>query len=473
MDLFTAMQTGMSYTENGALTNSSTLSKNLDLFSRIGASRGKDIEDLFTRAWNEDRNLATAILLWAGDVRGGAGERKQFKDLIRLVVGYSRYEVDANDLFQRIVELGRFDNLFTFVGTELEAQALEFYAERLREKNGLAAKWAPREKSAKSTFAYKLRKALGLTSRQYRKMLVELSDTVEQKMCAGEFEAINYSHVPSVAAARYQKAFLRKDETRYRSYLDALTKGEAKINAGAVYPYDVIQSVKYGVNTAADAQWKALPDYCEGSDERLIAVVDTSGSMGVQVSGSVTAMDVAISLGMYVAERMEGVFKDKFITFSERPVLQEIKGDTLTQRYKAMSRADWSMSTNLKSVFELILNAAVKHNVPQEQMPTKVLIVSDMEFNHAVDSRGRSDTLFKVIDQMYADAGYTRPALVFWNVNSRGSNYPVQQGDTNTALVSGFSPAIMRSVLSAKTVTPEQVMLDTVWKERYFPTFLK
>lgn len=473
MDLFTAMQSGMSYTENGALTNSSTLSKNLDLFSRIGASRGKDIEDLFTRAWNEDRNLATAILLWAGDIRGGAGERKQFKDLIKLVVGYSRYEVDANDLFQRVVELTRFDNLFTFVGTELEAQALEFYAERLREKNGLAAKWAPREKSAKSTFAYKLRKTLGLTSRQYRKMLVELSDTVEQKMCAGEFKAINYSHVPSVAAARYQKAFLRNDETRYRSYLDALTSGEAKINAGAVYPYDVIRSVQRGVNTAADAQWEALPDYCEGSDERLICVVDTSGSMTVKVSGEVSAMDVAISLGMYVAERMEGIFKDKFITFSERPSLQEIKGNTLTERYKSMARADWEMSTNLKSVFELILNAAVKHNVPQEQMPTKVLIISDMEFDYANRRNSKPDTLFKVIDQMYSDAGYQRPALVFWNVCSLGNNYPVQKNDTNVALVSGFSPAIMRSVLASKTVTPEQVMLETVWKERYFPTFLK
>lgn len=472
MDLLTALQTGSATTENGAVTNSSTLNANLDLFAVIGASRGKDISDVFTRAWNEDRNLATAILLWASDVREGAGERNQFRNLIRVLVSYES-DLDRNDLFTRVVELSRYDNLFAFVGTDLEADALAFYANALNSGNALAAKWAPREKSAKSDFAYKLRKAMNLTARRYRKLVASTSDTVEQKMCAGKFTAIKYDHVPSVAAARYQKAFLRNDETRYRSYLAGLQNGTATINAGAVYPYDIIRSVAYGNSTAADAQWKALPDYCEGSTEAILPVIDVSGSMSVPVSGKVTAMDVAISLGMYVSERMKGIFNDKFITFSSQPQLQSIVGNTVSERANGIRRANWGMSTDLKAVFELILNAAVKHNVPADQMPTKVLIISDMEFDAATNRNGRSDTLFNVIDQMYADAGYTRPGLIFWNVNARSKeNYPAQANDTNTALVSGFSPAIMRSVLAMKQVSPVEVMLETVWKERYYPTFL-
>lgn len=467
MDLFEAMQTGMSQTENGAVTNSSSLDANLDLFSIIGASRGKNIKNKFVRAWNEDSQLATRILLWAGDIRQGAGERQIFKDLVELLPKLTK-ELDSTALFNTVVELTRYDNLFTFIGTDLEEPMLEFYASKLREGDGLAAKWCPREKSAKREYAVKLRKFMSMRSKDFRKMLSSLSNTVEQKMCSKQFGDINYEHVPSVASARYQKSFLRNDEDRYRGYLDSLSKGEAKINAGAVYPYDIIKSVRQGNSQAANAQWDALPDYFDGSGTNILPVVDVSASMNVRVSGITTAMDVAVSLALYVSERIEGKFNNKFITFSQRPSLQDVRGDSLYSKLQSLYSSDWGYNTNLVSVFKLVLDSAVKHNLSQDELPDKIMIVSDMEFDRAC----KNSTNFSTIDSMFKEAGYERPDLVFWNVCSRQDNYPVQKTDEGTALISGFSPSVMKSVLSSKVVSPVEIMKETVLKPRYNPLFL-
>jgi len=466
MNLYDAMHTSSTRTENGAITHSSTLNANLDLFFRIGASRGRDITDLFYRAYVEDKELATRILLWAGDVRGGAGERDQFKRLVRVLAGDN--PVDPQVLFAKVVELTRYDNLFAFVGTPLENLALDFYIQALKSGDKLAAKWCPRIKGAQADIAKLLRNRMGITQKQYRTMLRELSDTVEQKMCAKEFEAIDFEHVPSVAAARYQRAFAKWQPERYAAYRDSLVKGETKINAGAIYPYDCVRSLKNGDPVVASKQWDSLPNYLEGSTERFLPVVDVSGSMGVPVSGSVSAMDIAISLGLYLSERNEGIFKDQFLTFSAEPQMQKV-GGTLEQRYHSMSRADWGMSTDLNKTFRVLLEQAVKHSVPQDQMPTKLLIFSDMEFDIAtrVSSwRKAEPTNFEAIRDLYSQHGYEVPELVFWNLNSRSNNFPVQKNEQGAALVSGFSPSIMTSLLKGE-LSPERVMYDTVMKDRY------
>jgi Domain of unknown function (DUF2828) len=311
--------------------------------------------------------------------------------------------------------------------------------------------------------------------------VVGLSNTVEQKMCAQDWTGIVYPHVPSVAAGRYQKAFLKHDPAGYGKYKEKLVTGEAKINASVAYPYDVIRSLNNGDKAVANAQWAALPNYLEGSDENILPVVDVSGSMsGVSVSGSVTAMDVSISLGLYTSERMGGVFKDQFITFSGSPQMLKLKG-TLEQRYIQMARSDWGMNTDLGAVFKLILAAAVKGKVPQKEMPTKILILSDMEFDACVTTGGSgkksgyystggssvSVSAMEFIEKEYADAGYKVPQIVFWNLNGRAGNSPVTYNKVGAALVSGFSPSIVKSVLGGEEMTPISIMLKTVMVERY------
>ena len=465
-------------TANGAVTNASSLNKNVDLFFLAGASRGKDITPTFVGAMVEDSEVAIRVLEWARDARGGAGERETFRKLFAYVL--KTEPALATRLLAKIPELGRWDDLFVAFGSPLEREALRLIAAGLKDAatQGLCAKWLPRQGAE----ANKIRSYLKLTPKEYRKLLVGLSNTVEQKMCAREWDGIVYPHVPSVAAGRYQKAFLKHDPKGYADYKAKLVTGEAKINAGAVYPYDVIRSLNNGDKTVANAQWAALPNYLEGSDENILPVVDVSGSMsGVTVSGSVTAMDVAISLGLYTSERMGGVFKDQFVTFSGAPEMLHLKGN-LQQRYDQMARSNWSMNTDLGAVFKLILNAAVKSKVDQKEMPTKILILSDMEFDACVTTGGSgkvsgysstfrgsavSVSAMEFIEAEYAAAGYKIPQVVFWNLNARAGNSPVTYNKTGTALVSGFSPSIVKSVLGGEEMTPISIMLKTVMVQRY------
>lgn len=461
-------------TENGMTTNSTSLNACVDLFFNIGAMRGQDKQRLiatFSKAFNEDPKRAMKILFWARDVRGGAGERQVFKDI--LVYLAENHDLALKPNLHLIAEYGRFDDLLVLIGTYMEKDALQVIVDAIKAENGLCAKWMPR----KGKVAETLRAFMKMSPKQYRKTLVTLTNVVETKMCAKEWDAIEFGKIPSVASARYQKAFGRNAYESYSAYIQSLVKGEAKINTGAVYPYDVTKSLNHGNSTVANEQWKALPNYMEGANDMILPVVDVSGSMSSPAGGSksVTCMDVAVSLGLYISERNEGPFKDAFITFSSNPQLQILSG-SLKDRYAQMSSSDWGMSTNLEATFKLILNQATKHNLSEAEMPNKILILSDMEFNQATSASGwRNDggtwnpTAQQMIEKMYADAGYKVPQIVYWNIQSRNGGVPVAFDKQGTALVSGFSPAIMTSLLGGDIESPQQIMDKTILSERYAP----
>lgn len=465
--LVEALQTKNTTTTNGMETNSSSLNECVNLFFSIGAMRGKSFDSLtslFSKAFSEEPTTALRILFWARDVRGGAGERKIFRDILSYLIDNYSKVVKVN--LNLIPEYGRWDDVHVLFGTELENDAISLIVEGLKNDNGLCAKWMPR----KGVIFNKVRKSLKLDPKSLRKLLVSLSNTVEQKMCSNRWTEIEYPKTPSLAMSRYTKAFGRNDQVRFSEFIESLKNGEVKINAGALYPYDVTKNLTFGNKDLANEQWKSLPNFMEGSDELILPLVDVSGSMSCSVGGNpnLTCMDVAISLGLYVSERNEGAFKDMFMTFSSAPKLQKLKG-SLSDRYTQLSRAEWGMSTNLQSAFKTILTQAVKFNVPQDEMPTKVLILSDMEFDYAV-GRGSNVTALEMIDEMYAEAGYTRPGVIFWNLHSNGGNFPATFDEVGTALISGFSPSILKSVLnSPNSLTPVNIMNQTVHSERYEP----
>jgi len=470
--LLRAMQTKDSVTENGMSTNSTSMNLCVDLFFQIGAMRGQDktrLINVFTKAFGENPLTAMRLLFWARDIRGGAGERKIFRDIMEYLAN-NRTEVLGKNL-HLVSEFGRWDDLLVLVGTSLESQALGLLSEALNSKNGLAAKWCPRPNVSnreKKRWASALRKHMGLSPKEYRKMLVENSNTVEQLMCAKEYSKIDYSKLPSKAMSDYMKAFYKNDLARFQEYLSKVEKGETKINAGAVYPYDIIKNLNQGNAKGANVQWDALPNYMENNSERFLPVVDVSGSMSCSAGGSasVTCMDVAISLGLYISERNVGPFQDAFVTFSSRPSLQILKG-SLSERYNQLKRSEWAMSTNIEAVFNLILDKAKASNVPKEEMPTMVLILSDMEFNYAGGGTW-NPTVQQMIENKYAEAGYTIPKIVYWNIQSRGdNNKPVHFDKNGTCLVSGFSPSLLTSLLAGKEMTPYSMMMSVIDSERY------
>ena len=475
MKLVDALRQNNTVTENGMTTNSSSLDACVDLFFTIGAMRGQDKTRLiskFSHALLSDPNRAMKILFWVRDIRGGAGERQIFKDImVYLAENHPQF---LKENIPYVSEYGRWDDLLTLVGTKLETEALTQIRWALENKNGLAAKWMPR----KGPVANRLRQFLEMSPKQYRKTLVELTKVVETQMCSNEWEKIDFGKLPSVASARYQKAFWKRNEAGYKAYIASLQKGEAKINASAVYPYDVTKSLQRGNADVAIEQWKALPNYMEGSTERILPVVDVSGSMSCPAGGNknVTCMDVSLSLGLYISERNEGAFKDAFVTFSSEPSLQYLKGN-LRDRFAQLSKAEWGYNTDIEKVFDLILDQARKNSVPESEMPTKVLILSDMEFDSASRSRsgyfGKSEpsswnpTAQQMIEQKYSSAGYKMPQIVYWNIQSRGDNVPVAFDKTGTALISGFSPSILKSVVRGEITSPSGIMDETILSSRY------
>jgi hypothetical protein len=460
MNFIDALQSEDTLTENGMVTNSSTLNECVNLFFTIGAMRGQDKQRListFSKAFNENPLTALKILFWVRDVRGGAGERQIFRDILKYLVENHPNVVKQN--IQAIPHFGRWDDLSVLFGTELEADATNMFVSGLIVENGLCAKWIPR----KGVIFNAIRKVLKTTPKNLRNLLVGISNTVEQKMCANQWNEIEYEKTPSLAMGRYTKAFAKHDLGGFTEYLNKLKKGETKVNAGAVYPYNVVQTMNQGSWELANEQWKSLPNFMEGTTERILPVVDVSGSMGSVVSGSITCLDVAISLGLYISERNEGVFKDSFITFSEKPQLQVLSG-SLRERYNQMSQADWGMNTNLELVFNVVLNQALKHKVLPEDMPSKILIMSDMEFDQATR---QSESAIQMIRRQYEESGYSLPQIIFWNIQSRGGNFPVRHNESGTALISGLSPSIVKSVLGGKEMTPISIMNETINSERY------
>lgn len=447
-------------TTNGMRARESSNSVLTDLFFKIGASRGKDIIPDFIAAYVEDKELTLRIVQWVRDIREGAGERQLFINIVKYLSDNDPKAAIA--LLYKIPELGRYKDLIQeFKNKEVQDTTFKIIQDGIKVGNGLAAKWTPR----KGSFAGKLRSYLELSPKRYRKTLVDLTKVVEQQMSARQWENIEYGKVPSLAISRYNKAFYKRDCERYGAYRTKLQKGEEKVNVGAIYPYDIIKSMNNSGDTIlADAQWKALPNYV--GDHNILPLVDTSGSMTscyITKTRSVSAADVAFSLGLYLADKNTGPFKDVLLTFSEESRLYQVKG-TLSQKYQQISQAKWSMNTNLELAFANILNLGIKNKVPAEDMPETILILSDMQFDQC--ARKPDDSALSMIKRQYKEAGYEVPNIVFWNLNA-SDNYPVKHDKDGTALVSGFSPSIMKSVLTAESFNPYDIMVNTVCIPRY------
>lgn len=467
-------------TENGMKAWVTSDSKVLDLFGRIGSARGVNIESAFNAALAEDTNLAMRVLLWARDIRGGAGERQTFRSLLSALE--SANPTLAGRIMHKVPELGRWDDLFTYKDPINRNNAMRMYADALMNGDGLAAKWAPRltsskkantpGKLAKLKNANVLRNFMMLSPKEYRQILVGSTRAVEQLMCAKRWDEINFSHVPSLASARYQKAFGKNAAEMYSAYIHELQKpqeerdSKVKINSGAVFPYDVVKSLMRGNEAVANAQFDALPNYV--GDSKIMPMVDVSGSMGTPLAGGMTAMEVALSLGLYLSDKTSSDFKDMFITFTSDARIQVVKG-TLSQKMRQMKGAV-GYNTNLASAFDSLLQTAKNGKVSPENMPEFILILSDMQFDdHSI--QGTSVTALEMAHKKYRDAGYKAPSIIFWNLTARASanQSPIKMDDRGVAMVSGFSPAIMAAVLGAdpEEFSPYNMMLNAIMNDRY------
>ena len=467
-------------TENGAATHITTESDCLDLFATIGALRRESDSEIvtrFVRAYSENRDIAMKLLFFARDIRGGLGERRVFKVILKWLANNEPVTVRKNIV--HVAEYGRYDDLLCLMDTACEKEMLDalkaqFEADTEALKNGgevsLLAKWLPSVNASSSETvlcAKKIARHFGMKDASYRKALVALRAhirIIENNLREKDY-SFDYSKQPSKAMYKYRKAFIRNDAERYGEFINRVSAGEATLHASTLMPYEIItpffrSNVSDEERKAINTTWISQEDF--GDSENALAVIDGSGSM--YGWGDPKPITVALSLGIYFAERNTGVFKNHFITFSEKPQLVEIKGEDILDKVRYCHGFNEVANTNIQKVFELILDAAKKNSVPQDELPKKLYFISDMEFDYCTEDA--SLTNFEYAKKLFAEAGYTLPEIVFWNVASRNKQQPVTKNEQGVALVSGCTPRLFKMVASG-TMNPYAFMLEVVESERY------
>jgi len=462
-------ETNFTRTENDALTHKTTTNSNLDFFALGGALRKRteeDIQLIFSNAFTTDDKLALKTLFYLRDILEGQGERRTFRVIIKYLG--NEYSERIKKLIKYVPEFGRWDDLMYLLDTKVEKDVIVFikeqYEKDLKEKvPSLLGKWLPSENASSyktKVLAKKVRKALSITSKEYRKSLVILRDKikiVEKLISEKKWGEIDYGHLPSKAGLKYRSAFSKHDAERYSEYLDDVKAGKKTINASALYPYEIVGKVLDGQSDETlNILWSNLPNYVK-EDENAIVVADVSGSMiGLP-------MNISVSLALYYAERNKGKFANHFITFSNNPVLVEIKGKDVCEKISNISRADWDMNTNIEAVFDLILHTAIKYKLPQKEIPKKIYIISDMEFDRCTEEPNA--TVFSELKRKFKEKDYKLPELVFWNVDARQNQFPVTSEDNNVQLVSGASPILFKQIVSGKSAY--DLMVEILSSERY------
>ena len=464
-------------TENGAATLRSTMSDCLDFFATAGALRNASEEEIlnrFIRAYAEDKDLAIKALFYARDVIGGLGERRLFRVILNYLAGNDPEAVRKN--IKNVAHFGRFDDLLSLMDTPCERDVIEYIKETLNddikslERDGslsLLAKWLPSSNASSMEtrrLARKIARGLNMREEEYRKMLSSLRaeiKIIENNLRAKDY-SFNYEAQPSKALLKYRKAFIRNDGERYMAFIEKACSNPSILHADTLAPYEIVRpfmkrdtDIDIKERMALDATWNALPG-CADLKNSLV-VVDGSGSM--YCGGRIKPIEVAESLGIYFAERSSGAFKDHFITFSTHPKLVKIKGDDICEKIRYCLSYNECSNTNIEATFELILSTAVNNNLKQSDLPERLFIISDMEFDWCTSNADMTN--FEAAKAMFEEFGYKLPQIVFWNVNSRGNNMPVRMNEMGVILVSGTSTTVFDMIMDGD-IDPYSFMLKTL-----------
>lgn len=472
----------VTYTENGAVSLKSTLDAVYDLFALGAAFRQRSEEDiilLFKKAYREEPELAMKCLFYIRDVREGQGERRFFRVCMNWLAKSDDREAAKRNL-QYVSEFGRWDDLYCFVDTPLQNDALEIMRQQIAldmscKTPSLLAKWLKsiNTSSAESRrLANITREYFGMTHKQYRRTLSILRERInvlEKLMSADEWSKIDFSKIPSRAGLIYRNAFARRDILRER-YEKFIMDKNTKVNAKVLYPYECVESAlkcrgRDRLERAAiNKYWDNLRDYFNGAAFNGMALVDVSGSMTIQ-HNSIAPINIAIALGLYCAEKCSGPYKGHFITFESNPHFIEIEGEDFIEKVNNMCRAPWGGSTNIEKAFDLMLQVAIRNNLSQEDIPKNLIIISDMQIDACVkDFDNNHITSMSTIRKKWKECGYEMPKLVYWNVNAR-QNTILDDAKSNITYVSGSSPVIYEMIMQGKNGI--QMMYEKLNSERY------
>ncbi len=477
-DFCIKIKTMTSLTENGALAYSTTHSALLDLFGQLTRDLlPSKLETLITQCWSIDPRQTLQLVAYTRDIRGGLGERRLFYYMSAwLMVHHPSVYLIMIPVF---IAMGYFGDLLQLIrirqtllpGSSLSGE-IDFFVEALNSNEGLAAKWAPSEGQRRfKDLAKEMAKSMGLTMSQYRRFLTierKRLNLVETALCSKNYSSIIFEHVPSQAMLRYRKAFSRSTNTskeeqperailkeRFVSYLESVKKGETKINSGTLMPHQLVnQASDETCNVLWDDMVRKIRERTTGYLSESMAIIDVSGSMSVEVAKGVLAMDIAVALGLLIAE-VSSASQRQVITFSETPVLATVPIASLDTKVKFIRALQWSMNTNFYAVFKLLINERISIK--------KLFVFSDMQFDAA--DRNFNEAHHHQIQVLYSQAGMTMPEIVYWNLAARSfTALPITRGMGGTALISGFSSKLLDLFMDELPLDPMAVLTKALSK---------
>lgn len=458
--------------KNNTITNTkgseyyaSTYDSNLDVFTMLSRySSNKEMIRLFNNALNESEDLALANLLYILDIRGGKGERRIFKTIFKNLC--LNNPLCALRILPFIGELGRYDYVLEGIDTPIHDEVISLIKLQLdedlkSEHPSLLAKWLPshRTHNVNSLMAKKIMSGLNMTEKEYRKMLSELRsklNIVEKNLTDKKYENIDFGEVPTKAMLKYTNAYINKMSEKYSEYKNQLKQGKTKINTDGLFVYEIIKNVLWGTqldDELYDLMWNNQKNVLEDCNTNVLVMADTSGSMTCY-GGIPYAMSVGLAL--YTAERNTGIFKNHFITFSDKPYLCEVKGKTIKEKINNIPC--YIANTDIDRAFELILETAKENKLKQEELPSHLLIISDMEFDQGVYSK--TGTNLDGWKKTFDSEGYKLPIIIFWNVAGSIHGVPATKFDNDVAMISGFSTNILENLLTLENYTPTNIMLE-------------
>lgn len=464
-------------TDNGAKAYKSTNSFLLDLFGSIGAMRERSSNDIvssFSKAFSEDKLLATKMCFYARDIREGLGERETPRIIWKWLA--CNYPDIMKKNLKYIPEFGRWDDMYCFVDTPIEEDMWRIIREQFsldiegcnnNKPISLMCKWLKSTNTSSKTsceLGRKTANALGFSIRNYQKILSKLRNYIkvtEHTISNNDWDKVKYSGVPSNAMKLYREAFFRHDESRFKEYLSKVSKGEEKINSSTLYPYDIVgeymdKKVK-NIDPVLEEQWKSLPNYIDG-EHNIVVMADTSGSMYG------TPLNSALGLAIYFAERNSGPFANVFMTFSRKPTFHKIVGNSLYEKIRNLNMSGWQRNTDFDAALNYILKVCVENNLKQEDVPKSLIVISDMQFDSCV---WYNNTIYEKYVYEFGIHGYKIPNIVFWNVNSLRDTFQISSNVKGVQLVSGNSASTFKNLLKCTGSDPYELMLEVLNNARY------
>lgn len=481
------METVRAETWNGAASLATTGQARVDYFSKVIRDTPRDtIHTMLEKCWEESPLDTLKLIFYKRDCRGGAGEKQVFYDSMGWLI--TNHYIEFAAVCKLVPEYGSWKDIIVLMENNKSnlayIQLLENYTLQLKQdlsdfnkgkSISLAAKWAPSEHKKYDEIARDIANQLFPDNphemRAYRTKVLsplrEYINIVERLMCGNQWDQINFSKVPSRAMMNLRKAFERREPTRFQEWQSMVAEGKAKINSSQIDPPEIIKALHCSTDKTLELAWtdmlQKVREY--GQLHNALVVCDVSGSMFQPFKRcSMAPIYVSIAFGLIVAELSSGRFHNKVITFDDTPAFFKITGESCYEKIKCLEKAPWGGSTNFQSVFDLLLNTATTFDLTQDELPSRIICISDMQFNEA---GGNHQTNWEVLKLKYSQYGYKMPELVFWNVSGTTDDFPVKYDEDGVALVAGYNKSILKSVMTGKVVSPYDVMREAIDSPRY------